>query len=534
MFINICELPSGRRIQHQVCVVGSGPAGMTIARKLGELGYDVAIMESGSHEFDERTQALYKGDAPGYEPIYANRLRYFGGSSNHWAGYCRPFTPGDFVPREWIPNAEWPITYEQIQPYLAPAWEVCSFGRGDPSWLKEHNRKTRRMPPLPLDDRVFEYTPVQQILARQDEQNDRNEGISFATAYGADLEASQFIHTYLNANVTEIHVTEAGDRIDFLEVRTFNAKSFPVRAKVYILACGGIENARLLLASNVRHREGLANSSGAVGRNFTDHPIIHAGHLATADTPHSRVGIHGLSGNFRLREEVQRAVRLTNGIFNAIPITDPGYEFAKTSPGVRSFRSLSATLREGSVADMARDVMNVALNFDDVAARVYAKLAPDSIPIESYTIAMKLEMEPTTNNRVTLSEKVDEFGKPLAKIEFRLSDNDLSTISRSLDLFGQQVGRYRYGRLRKLIEDRESLAQTFYKFSHHHIGTTRMSSNPGNGVTDGNCRSHDIGNLFIAGSSVFSTCGSGTPTLMIVALALRLADYVASHMPRVS
>ena len=528
VLIDIRELPDEQTIEHQVCIVGCGAAGITLARTLATAGLDVALLESGGREYDNDTQLLYDGEFEGYEPLTADRLRYFGGSTNHWAGMCRPFSSADFSARGWFQTpAQWPINLVDIKPFMAEAWQICSFGRGDPYWSATYWQHKLGRPHQSIEDGAFEMTIAQQVRAQKHERNVKNKGISFATIYGNELAEAESVRVYLHANVTEVHTNADGNRVEYLEVRTLEGKQFSARAKQYVLACGGIENARLLLASNSKITAGVGNSSGVVGAYFMDHTIVEAGRLILTDTPYARRGFEkNLYGPLRLRAEVKREHRLTNAIIGIHQRLDPAYDRTQRSRGVAALRNLLANRDDVTTGDLARTIAEVVLDFDDVAAYVYARRAPHLVPIQDYQIHTKFEPEPRLDNRVTLSEKRDVFGRPLTKLRFTPSENDVRTVKKTMELFGQWVGRLGFGRLQLLVEGDQDFSSTTYRFAHHHMGTTRMSSASRTGVVDANCRAHDVDNLHIAGSSVFTTAGSGTPTLMIVTLALRLAEHL--------
>jgi len=527
MLLDINELESGGNLHHEICIVGSGPAGLTIARKLGSQGHDVAVLESGGLNFDEATQGLYAGESTRYESIEGNRLRYFGGSSNHWAGVCRPFSPDDFVDRPWIRGSQWPLSYAEIEPYFEPAMQTCQGGAVTYNWSEEYWRAAGGHPKLANNDPPFEFSFSQQIVAQQHRRNKRNKGISFSTLYQNEVRQSDSIKVYLNANVTQLVVNEAGDQITQLELKTLGGKSFEISAQVYVLACGGIENARLLLASNQQLGSGIANSSDSVGRYFCDHSNVDAAELITVNTKHARGGIPQLWGATRVLGEVKRKHEILNGVINIKPEYDSNFELAKLSNGVRSLRRLSS----GDIrADtLLTDIGYMIADFDDIAARAYAKALPNRIPVQRYRIRTKIEMHPKASNRVSLGSEKDALGIPKTHLNFRFSEDDARTISTTARLVAEKLSELNLGRARLLVSDRDTLESSIYRYEHHHMGTTRMSSDPKLGVTDGNCRSHDVRNLYLAGSSVFPTGGSGTPTLMIVALALRLAEHLGKR-----
>jgi choline dehydrogenase-like flavoprotein len=530
MFVDARDLPEGFRIAHDVCIVGSGPAGLTLGRELSSAGLNVAIIESGGLEYDTATQDLYNDAAnPDYEPLLVDRLRYFGGSSNHWAGLCTVFGSDDFRKRSWVPHSGWPIGYRDVEPYAQKALNICTFGRGVDDWSSDYWTKRNGRPHQTIEDELFEMNPVQVARADAETRNARNWGISFGKHYFEEVQRSTSLIVYLYANVIDVVATPSASQVERLEIATLSGTRMTAYGKRYVLACGGVENARLLLASSDVQSEGLANSSGAVGRYFMDHPIVESARLLVSGTPHERGGIDDLWSGIRLRREVVEREGLANVILGFRSYPDIGYELAKQAEGVKSARRLARDFSTLSAAELARDIANVVADFDDVAARTYAQLAPGTIPIHYYDVFAKVDPAPNPDNRVVLSDARDPFGRPRASLTFRPSDSDVYSVARTVELLGREVGRLGYGRVQGLMDD-NGFSSVFMKFGHHHMGTTRMHANPRKGVVDADCRTHDLDNLYMAGSSVFTTGGSGTPTLMIVTLALRLAEHISTEL----
>jgi len=533
MFVNARQLPSGQVLRHEVCIVGSGPAGISVARELANANLDVAVLESGGLEYEPETQSLYDDEAIGfpYEPLVANRLRFFGGSSNHWAGFCKPFGPRDFEARDWIPHSSWPIGYHDITPYLPRAFDLCTFGRAKWEWSGEYwAERLGHGYPHPLLETVFEDSIAQQARATWEERNRRNKGISFGRIHKAEIGESSNITVYLFANVIDVIANEDASRVERLHVATLDGKRLTAEAAVFVLACGGIENVRLLLASNSVQPEGLGNSSDTLGRYFMDHLHPQVGRIVVTGTPYERGGFQTLYSPIRLRRPVVRQERLTNVSLSLTKRIESDYRAAAKSDGVKAIGRLARSFKDGAVPnDLMQDIAAIVLDFDDVAKAGYAKLFPATIPVEYYTISSRVEAVPNPDSRITLSAKRGWLEKPKARLNWQLSSIDYQSAKRTIELLGKEVGRLGYGRVQWSIEGDDFPRQPM-KVGHHHMGTTRMSSNPKDGVVDSNCRVHNVSNLYVAGSSVFCTGGSGTPTLMLVALALRLADHLKSKL----
>jgi choline dehydrogenase-like flavoprotein len=266
-------VPPGTVIETEVCIVGGGAAGITLAREFSTSSFRVALLESGGMEFDPDTQDLYEGQSVGLtlDDLRASRLRFFGGTTNHWGGYCLPFDPIDFEPRDGSSYRGWPFPRSYLDPWYARAQEVCRLGAHDyrpSSW----GIPPRKIPP-PFSGPNFEIKLLQENPVR------------FGPSYAPVLQGAPRVTVYLNANGLKFDGGETDAEIEGLSVRTLSGGNFIVRAKLYVLATGGIENARLLLASGKQGGKGLGNDRDLVGRFFMVHLCYSAGIIVPSD-PH--------------------------------------------------------------------------------------------------------------------------------------------------------------------------------------------------------------------------------------------------------
>ena len=271
-----------------------------------------------------------------------------------------------------------------------------------------------------------------------------------------------------------------------------------MRARRYVLACGGIENARLLLASGI--------DASAVGRFFAEHP-------------HSPLGLAVLPANVapfyngvvakqttRVRAALATAPQLSErpGVLRASMTFEP----VETDPYIDHDDE-----REQEWAALGLDVASVASSLEGARYRVYA-------------LYLRSEQAPNPASRVTLADERDALGMRRARLEWRLGDLDLESTERTVALLAATLGRSGIGR----VFGRPGSDGGFWERvggGFHHMGTTRMGTDARTSVVDRHCRVHGLDNLFVAGSSVFPTSGYANPTLTIVALALRLADHLA-------
>ncbi|MEX2203014.1 MAG: GMC family oxidoreductase [Actinomycetota bacterium] len=556
-------MPRGSAIEADLCIVGAGAAGITLAREFVGRSIRVAVLESGGIDFGPETQSLYEGDVVGlpYFPLDIPRLRYFGGTTNHWAGVCRPFDDVDFVRREWIPYSGWPVRKPDLDPYYLRAQQVVRLtsDRWDTeSWVQKDPFEQ-----LPLDEgRVV--TRVDQVVP--------SDLRSFGSLYGDELNSASNVTVYLEGNVTEILTDESGANATEVLVATLSGNRFAISAKAFVVAVGGIDNARLLLASRGQQPRGLGNQNDVVGRFFLEHPRFVAGVVSPADPDLSvafyqahKVGNTVIQPQLALSREVQHAEELADVQFRIDPVYDEALERAVRSGDVESLSSLRRALAGDGMGDLGQDISNVVSDLmtwhrltipgapipvpypevieevlwstprerrslipsilGDVAAFLYTRVERN-VPVDSLMVTARFEPIPNPDSRVMLADLKDELGMPRAQLDWRLSDLDRDNVRRAMEIFGTEIGRAGVGRLRILMEQDESGWPGDLVGGYHLIGTTRMSDDPKQGVVDRDCRVHGMSNLYVAGSSVFPTAGSGNPTLLIVALALRLSDHL--------
>ena len=274
MFADARGLPRDSSVEVDVCIIGAGAAGITLGRAFVDRRTRVAILESGGLEYEPETQALYEGVNTGlpYFPLDVPRLRLFGGTTNHWAGVCRPFDEVDYETLEWVPYSGWPVGKTEMDPFVERAQDLVRLTSDEwdtESWVERDDTEPLRF----NGDRVL--TRVDQIVPP---------GLRpFAGLYGDELKAASNVTVYLHANVTEIVCDDAGTTATQLSVATLSGNRFIVPPKVVVLAVGGIDNARLLLASKGRSSRGIGNDHDLVGRFFLEHPRFAAGVLAPTD-----------------------------------------------------------------------------------------------------------------------------------------------------------------------------------------------------------------------------------------------------------
>ena len=497
-------LDNGRQIEGDLCIVGAGAAGITLALEWIGKGDRVLLLEGGGFDYDPRMQDLYRGDIIGlpYFPLQAARLHYFGGTTGHWAGFCSTLDPIDFEVRDWVPHSGWPITRAELVPYYARAGRVVQIGPDE--WtVAEWQRRDSTLVPFALDPKVA-WSKMWQFSTPA----------RFGTLYRDAIVSARDVHLYTHANVVEIHANESVTAVDGLRVRTLDGKEHRVTARRYVLACSTIQNPRLLLASNRRAPAGLGNGNDLVGRFFMEHLEMPSGNLVTLGT-------------------APPSIRLYDFVFGR---TKARAELALTPARQRQEQILNATiaLEAAPLANAGQSTFQWAT--PDVVEHMRTdRVVPDSatpaVPTvpRTFHLLTRQEQAPNPASRVTLSAERDALGMPRARLDWRLTPLDRRSFRGFYDALGRELGRAGIGRLQMndwVMEAADAPWPKSLGGGWHHMGTTRMHPDPSQGVVDANQRVHGIGNLYVAGASVYPTAGCVNPTLTLVALTLRLSDHL--------
>jgi choline dehydrogenase-like flavoprotein len=515
MFVDARTLPQKFVIDADVCIVGAGAAGITLARDLSGGNRRIALLESGNFDFDADTQKLYAGEVVGqaYTPLDRDRLRYLGGTTNHWEGSCREFDAWDL--------ADWPFGVEELAPFYRQAHDVCqlsshSFEPKD--WTTDDARPLALGPGASLKSGVFQYSAPTR----------------FGTVYRNDLAAAPGLTVYLNANLVQIDTNDAASSVTGLEVACLNGKRGRVRARHYVLAAGGIENVRLLLNADRVQKTGLGNGYDLVGRYFMDHPFVpfsativaHAASPEMAFYNQRMVRGHIVEGYISASDEVMRKEHLPPFAIGVRPAglnIDAGVGNMTLPPALRHL--MSENVANHLTYYLPRWINRLETPITWMQQKMWRN------PPGVYHTAYNCGPYPDPDSRVTLIDTVDALGLREVRLDWRLPASFERDMQRAHELLGQELGRTGVGRLRI-----ESSATTGYDpikdlgEGHHHMGTTRMHDDPRHGVVDADCRVHGIGNLSIAGSSVFPSYACDDPTMTIVALALRLSSHLKTNL----
>ena len=398
--------------------------------------------------------------------------------------------PIDFEQRDWVPFSGWPMTRETLSPYYERAAKVFSGPALETFDVQNVSKFSKNN--YILDTNNVKTTFLR-ILP--------HEKWDFAKNYQKLFEQSASVDVFFNAPVTKIVLDNKHQKVSELLVQTVLGKKFNIRAGYYVVACGGIENARLLLFSDV------GNQNDQVGRYYMDHPKFVSGNvmLKTRDLNLSLYwkpqNINGLAiAGLQLSEDVQRNLGVLNSYVHFLP---------------------------GYVSDQYAFLALKVFASNNVLSKTFRALMRFYTGISKVQVRNFMEQTPSPENRISLSDRKDMFDNPLAKVEWSLSALDKQSLFALHTVLKKELEQSGVGRLASPIcEHTETFASI--RDASHHMGTTRMGGDPRYSVVDENCKVHSIDNLFVAGSSVFPTSGHANPTATIIALTIRLADHLKS------
>ena len=535
MIEDLRQLARGTVVAADVCVLGAGAAGITLARELAASGLRICLAEGGGTEFEYlESQTLYQGVNVGIPiAIETGRLRYLGGSTNHWGGRCAPLQDSDFRRRDWIPHSGWPLQLADLEPYYLRAQKVSGFVA---PWRSDADTLTylhAALPPLDstwLMPFLWHYTPPMKDAPVW----------KWGNAYAAELRESSNIRTLLHANFTAFSTEKNHSRIRSMTVSSLNGISATIRANTFILCCGGIENARVLMLAAESNGGGFASDGDLVGRYFMQHSrgpaaLVVSEKRMTAVQEQFNIlrGADGLEVEvgLALTPQAQQSERLLNcsGVLQYQGDPDSGITAAQ-----EIWRSLLAgswgpALGEkvGVVAEDLSGVMQ-ALKQRVSSGHSLDREGSPIIPSRSATLLLDLEQAPDPQSRITLAPEKDALGLRRVQADWRIGELERRTAVQFTTHVAAEFARLGIGRCKMqpwLQDSRVPMTDSLHE-TYHYLGTTRMAETPAEGVVDSRCAVFGMENLYVAGSSVFPTAGQANPTLTIVALALRLADLL--------
>jgi choline dehydrogenase-like flavoprotein len=517
VILDFDRLPNDSPLDADVCIIGAGAAGITLALELIGSRHRVLLVESGGERYEEAVQRLCETESADdliRHSLRDGRAMVFGGTTILWAGQVMPLDEIDFERRDWVPASGWPFERATLDPYYRRAERVLGLepiSYGAESWPST-SRRPPTFDPSKLDFRYSRFSPTPDL----------------ARAHRATLAGTTTITVMLHARAVRLETSPDGSGIDRVELRSLSGQRAVATAHHYVLCCGAIETARLLLASGV--------GDELVGRYFQEHA-----HVKLRMEPANRRAFQAMFNTRRTRgaryypklaasREFQRQHKILNVGGDVCYDLDP-------NSGVESAKLLVRSLRRPDLrAQIPMAAWNFATTPHELLAAAYRhlvlkqKLSEGRGPI---SFSVQCEDLPDPENRVVLSTGTDALGVPRALVRWRLSE----LARRSIELFAgtlaEELGRHRLGEIDLSpfpLPDDPALVSTFVAPGFHHVGTTRMHDDPACGVVDRHCRVHGTRNLYVGSSSVFPAAGYSNPTLTIMALCVRLADRLRAEL----
>ena len=464
--LNIKNRESISDLLYDVCIIGAGAAGITIANELGRSGLKVALIEGGSKEFTEESQDIYKGKNTGdpYYPLDVTRLRYLGGSTNHWGGMCRTFEKIDFK-RDYLGEEyKWPINYEELSKYIDDACKILEISN-DFEYL---DSEIKNVKPI-----KYQYSNVR-----------------FKSKYQSHLINSTNISLFINSNLTDID----GDNetVKTIKIQSYTNNFLSIKAKKFVLALGGIENSRYLLWFKKKYSDKYFDTTTPIGKYWMEHPAFTLGRAFVKNSAY-------VKQYYSLKDEPQKNSKILSC----------------------AFRMQGASSSE--TKQMIKNLICVAPTFGQKIAKLVDKNFVCGIKFRA-----AWEQSPADMSSVSLTNKTDRFGISQANLTWIKNTLDRKTIKESIKVFNEWFLNDDIGRIQLdnwLVNDL-NYPENDELGGQHHMGGTRMSDNSKYGVVDKNCKVFGSKNLYIAGSSIFVTGGHNNPTLPIVQFSLRLSEHI--------
>jgi choline dehydrogenase-like flavoprotein len=519
MIIDARRLSDTADIRGNIAIIGGGAAGITLALELAEHFKGVLVLESGATAYEKETQDLCDGKLNGHtQPdLRTSRLRFLGGSTNHWGGQCPMLDPIDFERLPDRPYSGWPFGFATLLPFYNRAYRYCEIDTFDDA-VPHVDATARRLfesPELQLTE--FRYSLLNSLPTK------------FGERYWPQLSSSDRIRVYLNANVTGIVANDSKRAIQSLDVRTLNGLKLTVTAAAFVLCCGGIENARILLNCTRDFATGLGNEHDLVGRFFMDHFCADAGVIVPQIEVYDLGALDQHKGVTRDRGGLMNAAETVRqpGRRGCSLLLYPMYDGVAMPPSYKAFHQIMQYAKRGAVVSNFGEHLCTALEEPQAIARVlYHRLStrPRPRPVQTIWVKMEGEQSPNPASRVTLSDDVDALGMRRAVLDWQIELLDGSNLYQTAMELARSVGAAGFGRMAMNLEPGNELSKVISCW--HHIGTTRMHDDPRQGVVNRHCAVHGLSNFYVAGSSAFPTSGRANPTITILALAIRLADHL--------
>jgi len=518
------DAPERPEIAHaEVCIVGAGAAGVAIATELAKAGRSVVLLEGGGPEQEDRSQELYRSAVTGqpHRGIHEGRFRTYGGTTTRWGGQILELQDEDFERRAWVDGSGWPFPKSELTSHYERALHYFGLRRverdDEAVWLD-----------LGLDradvPRDLLSPELRMLFSRW--LPERN----VAELHARTLTGSRRIHVVLHASVTALNLNDAATAVSSLTVRGFSGRRTQVIADQFVLCLGGIETTRLLLQPTAAQLPWQAN--GLLGKHYQDHICVNGISVKALRVREPwRLFGYTTTRGFRfhnklwLRPDEQQRLRTLNvaGTVNPMSPEDPRVDRA-----LQWLREIIRTKRIPQVGEALRQSPFVARILADRLSEHYRGEAPKWKEI---MLAVHAEQSPAGRSQIRLCSERDELGLLRTELDWQISDAELHTVREYTRVATEVFARTGLGKIsapRGFFTD-DTVLRSFCGDSFHHMGGTRMSTTPADGVVAPDLRLHGIGNAYVCSASVFPTSGFSNPTHTVLALSMRLADKLAGQ-----
>lgn len=524
MILDFENLDNDDMLQADVCIVGSGVAGLSLANEFLDTQLKVLILEGGGKKDELRSQKLYQSDVTGLEHdgVHNGRFRVYGGSSTRWGGQLMTSRKEDFEKKPYIAFSGWPVDKNDVEPYYARAQSIMRVN--DMSYEKKL-WKQLNVEPIAFDENKITYR-----FSKWANFKNRN----LAKYIGPSCKSSANVNVLLHANAAEIILKDGAQSVKSIKIKSYKGKEAFVTATTFIICAGTIDTARLLLASRSVSAHGVGNNNDLVGRFFQDHISYRVARLKPAASK-----IFSDTFNPFYRTSTMHSCKLDMAAIMQDELACPHvmghvvfdyseesgfYEFRRILRAVQSKKNpLPSPMGAWRMLRFVDDFFRLFVGALVIGRRFSPKNSKSYLQLEA-------EQVPSPDSRVSLSNELDELGMPKVILNWKLSGPEKEAMKQYVELFRVEWERLELGEAnwdlsKDLFEDGDAWLENC-RDTFHQTGTTRMSVEPEDGVVDRDLKVHGIDNLYIGSCSVFPTGGTANPTLTMMALCMRLADKI--------
>ena len=472
---------NSKNLNFDIVIIGAGPAGITLSLQFNKTDLKIALVESGERYFSESSQEYYQGKVEGDFPrnLDEARLSMFGGTTGHWGGSCRSLDKHDFL--------KWPIKKKDLDEYSSETAKILKI------------KNSFKNESLNEDLDIIEY--------QQSKSN-------FSDDYFHQIKDSTNIHLFLRTTMTEIN----GENFYTKNIKCYSKddkKFFKLNGKIFVLATGGIENSRILLLENSKNKD-LFSKNLPIGNYWFEHPFKVLG--------------QAIVDHESLKKNLNSSFDPWVNMFDAGDKSEV-YSFAPTFNLIAREKISNSccwlVTHERSNANLKNVAKNLLCLSPNISQKLLKKFEKKSIC--GATVYSSWEQEPIISNKIVLTDEKDEFGNNKAMLIYKKTNLVRKTARVMFEKIGELLIEKNLGRL--IGEDFlfEENVNYISESGWHHMGGTRMGNDKKNSVVDSNLKVHGSKNLYVIGSSVFTTGGHANPTFTIIQLTLRLKNHFSKN-----